>query len=180
MDEQNGRKLIRKLTTNLLLGFVIFSIGFAVGKEVSANNSVDRQDLASTKEESVVVYYLRTTFRCWQCNLIEVYTEELIKNQFAEHLETGYLVWKVVDYLQHRELATQYNISGNTVIVAKHQDGEEVSNIRLDQVMEKVFNREEFMNYVREAIIKQMNPELLSMNSASQNLPFKKERGISS
>lgn len=155
MAECNVAGIVVNIITKVLLLFVIFSIGFAVGKEFSRTEESFIPE--ARIEGSVVVYYLRSSFRCWQCNMIEVYTEEIIQEDFNEQTEAGLLEWRVVDYLQNRELADRYNISGNTVVVTRYEDGDEISYILLDQVMEKVLNYDEFMEYVREAINDQLS-----------------------
>ncbi len=158
MAEQHTRIIIlKKIITYLLLAFVVFSIGFAAGKEFAATGSPVEQASAAGNDSYTLVYYLRSTFRCWQCNMIEIYSDELIRNEFADYVEAGLLEWRIVDYLQDKELANHYNISGNTIIVARFEDGVEVSHERLDQVMEKVLNRDEFMSYLSEAIVKSLN-----------------------
>ncbi len=148
---------IKKITGNLLLVFVIFSVGFAAGKEATRNQS-GSSGMRTSSDNQVVVYYLRTSFRCWQCNLIEQYTDKLIRKDFSEYLDEGLLDWVVVDYLQNDELADRYNISGNTVIIARYEDGSEVAHHRLDKVMEKVFDHDVFMSYVGDAIADMLNP----------------------
>ncbi len=147
---------IKKFAGNLLLFFVIFSIGFAVGREATRKQA-GSSGMRSASENQVVVYYLRSSFRCWQCNLIEQHSDTLIRNDFSEYLDEGQLDWVVVDYLQNDELADRYNISGNTVIVARYVDGSEVAHNRLDKVMEKVFDRDVFMSYVGDAIEEMIN-----------------------
>jgi len=133
------------------LFFVIFSLGFAIGKEVTRKQS-GSSDVITSPGNRVVVYYLRSTFRCWQCNLIEQYIDQLINNDFLEDYENDLLDWIVVDYLQNDELANRYNISGNTVIVSLYKNGSEFTHHRLDRVMEKVFHHDVFMDYVSDAI----------------------------
>ncbi|MBW6515138.1 MAG: hypothetical protein K0B81_00800 [Candidatus Cloacimonetes bacterium] len=155
MAKQVAQGLVLKIIRNLLLAFIIFSIGFAIGKEFALRGVQSDLTSLTGRDKKIVVYYLRSTFRCWQCNMIEIYTDKLIRIEFAEYLEDRRLDWRVVDYLQDSQLANRYNISGNTIIVARFEDGVEVSHTRLDQVMEKVLNQYEFMNYLRNAIKEQ-------------------------
>lgn len=152
MVEQYAQRIVVKIFTYLLLIFIIFSLGYAVGKEFALREKIKVQEPIESVKGNTVVFYLRSTFRCWQCNMIELYTDELIRDEFAEVLESGLLQWRVVDYLQNRELANRYNVSGNTVIVQSYVEGMESEYTRLDQVMEKVFNQEEFNDYIRKAI----------------------------
>jgi len=149
-------ELFNKILGYLLLAFVIFSIGYAVGKEVGSRSSSIGEKVTRNENTTIFVYYLRSSYRCWQCNMIEVYTEELLNSEYSQQIESGLLEWQVVDYLKNREKALHYNISANTVIVSRYEDGQEVSYDRLDDVMRKVLNHDEFTDYVREAVIRQI------------------------
>ncbi len=148
---------IKKIISNFLLAFVIFSIGFAFGKVVSSGKNETVQ--SNYTDEKVVVYYFRTTFRCWQCNMIESNTNKLIEDEYKQYLESGLLEWQVIDFLKNSELSSKYNIVGNTVVIVRFGDGEELEHVILDKVMEIVFNEEEFFEYIRAGINSMINPD---------------------
>jgi len=146
----------KKIVGNLLLAFVLVSVGFAIGKEVEKNRSsartVEASPAAATGEDKVIVYYMHATFRCLTCNMIESMGEELVRTQFADAVKDGRLEWKAVDYQENDTLAKHYNVGGSMIVVARFRDGKEVESQRLDRVMELAGKRTEFVAYVRGAI----------------------------
>lgn len=66
------------ITKNILLAFVLITIGFSLGKETTLRKI---KPVASTNEtetdNKVIVYYLHATFRCITCNTIEKMTARL-------------------------------------------------------------------------------------------------------
>jgi hypothetical protein len=149
---------LKRATRNLLLAFVLISIGFGLGQEVAlrqaakAASSPAGGEAVAADQDKVQVTYLRSSFRCITCNLVETLTDDLIRGEFAHQIEAGRLDWRTVDYLQDRQLARRYQVSGNMIVVARLERGEEVAAIRLDRVLELVTDRESFLGYVRSAI----------------------------
>ena len=142
----------RKIIGKLLLGFVLISIGFAIGKEVTRLRMLSHADAAPTatgERDKVVVYYMHATFRCVTCNLVESMGEELVRTEFADAVKAGKLEWREVNFQQNEQLAVRYKVGGNMIIVARFKDGKEVAHRRLDRVMELANKRNEYMSYVR-------------------------------
>jgi len=141
-----------KIIGRLLLGFVLISIGFAIGKEVTRARMLSHTDTAPITaggRDKVVVYYMHATFRCVTCNLVESMGAELIRTEFAEAVKSGKLEWREVNFQQNEQLAARYKVGGNTIVVARFKDGKEVAHRRLDRVMELANRRDEYMSYVR-------------------------------
>lgn len=143
---------MKKVIKNLLLAFALVSLGYGLGKDAAQRGGAAGLAPSVAGEEKVMVYYLRSSFRCITCNMVEALTDEIVRTEFAEALQAGDLEFVTVDYLLNTELAARYNVSGNMVVVARFEDGEETLTIRLDRVMELVEDREAFMPYVRMAI----------------------------
>jgi len=147
----------KKTIGKLLLGFVLISIGVAIGKEMGASQG---ESMASTSsdpssmrgEPKVVVYYLHSSFRCVTCNAVESMTDELMRTEFADDLKSGRLEWKRVDYLQDEQLAERYNVGGNMIVVARFLGDKEVEAKRLDKVMDLAGDPARFLDYVRAAV----------------------------
>jgi len=142
-----------KIIGKLLLGFVLISIGFAIGKEVTRARMPSHTDAAPTAagegRDKVVVYYMHATFRCVTCNLVESMGAELVRTEFADAVKASRLEWREVNFQQNEQLAVRYKVGGNMIIVARFQDGKEVAHKRLDRVMELANKRDEYMSYVR-------------------------------
>lgn len=148
-------KTLKPVVRNLLLAFVLISIGFALGRETAPRPAAATAPATLGQETGaqVRVTYLRSTFRCITCNLVETLADELIRAEFADALEAGRLEWRAVDYLREPELAGRYQVSGNMIVVARFENGQEVRAIRLDRVMEEVMDADRFRTYVRDAIV---------------------------
>ena len=91
----------RGIVRGVLLCFVLISIGFALGKEVthrriaatSASTSAPRPAEAGTR---IAVYYMHMTLRCVSCNTIERMAHDLVQTEFADALSDGRVEWAVV------------------------------------------------------------------------------------
>ncbi|MCY2952867.1 MAG: nitrophenyl compound nitroreductase subunit ArsF family protein [Planctomycetota bacterium] len=148
----------KKALSNLLLGFVLVSIGFAIGKETALNGA--RKTRASevaaatppAGSDKVIVYYMHQTFRCVTCNQIEAMTGELIRTDFAKELQDGRIEWKKVNFQEDENLAKRYNVASSTVVVVRLRNGKEIGHQSLDEVWMLSSNREEFIKYVSGAI----------------------------
>jgi len=148
----------KKVISNLLLAFVLISIGFAIGKETALNGARKAKagEAATTTQTSgsnkVIVYYMHQTFRCVTCNQIEAMTGELIRTGFAKELADGRLEWKRENFQENEDMARRYNVASSSVVVVRMRDGKEVAHQTLDKVWTLVGKPEEFAAYVGGAI----------------------------
>jgi len=155
----------KKVISNLLLAFVLISIGFAIGKETALNGARKARagEVAAATQPSgsdkVIVYYMHQTFRCVTCNQIESMTGELIRTDFAQELADGHIEWKKVNFQEDEELAKRYNVASSTVVVVRLQDGKEIGHQNLDKVWTLSSNRDEFIKYVSGAIREALTKE---------------------
>ncbi len=147
-----------KIIRSLLLGFVLISVGFFLGKEAAlrkAGQSGEETAAANPQVASgdkVLVYSMHMTFRCWECNQIEWLTKELLEKEFAEEIAAGRIEHKAVDYMKNESLAKRYNIASSTVVVVQIRNGKETRFERLDEVWTKSRNKKAFFAYVGGAI----------------------------
>ncbi len=153
----------KNFTRNALLAFVLVSVGFVLGKEVTA-----RRQTPTTGPESptpvatgdkVVVYYLHTTFRCVTCNEIERLTEALVKTEFADDLAAGRIEWRKANFQQDEALAKRYEVVSSCVVVANMRGGQEQGFQRLDDVWTRYQDPADFNGYVGAAIRKYLTEE---------------------
>jgi hypothetical protein len=158
----------KNITRSVLLAFVLISIGFALGKEVTArrqtltSNAVRQAATAGTEssapetmgDDKVVVYYLHTTFRCVTCNEIERLTKALVETEFADELTAGKLEWREANFQQDESLAKRYEVVSSCVVVANMQGGKEREFQRLDDVWTRYQDPADFNEYVGTAIRK--------------------------
>jgi len=146
---------LRVWVTRLLLGFVLVTIGFAMGRRtapVPVGPETDRLPPAMAGGSQVVVYAAHMTFRCPECTQIEWLARELVEREFAAELADGRLVFRTIDYMRDTVFARTYNISSSTIVVVRLEDGEEQTFQRLDEVWTKLGNRDDYFAYVRAAI----------------------------
>jgi len=153
----------KNLLARLLLGFVLVSIGFAVGKEVTLRRMQARHgSTASVTDQAeqgdkVIVYYMHATIRCVTCNSIEAMAAKLVDTAFAEAKQAGRIVWKELDFQENDDLAKRYDVVSSCIIVVNVQDGKEVAFKRLDDVWLLVDKPQQFNEYVASAIEDYLN-----------------------
>jgi len=155
----NAKEIIAKV----LMTFVLISVGFAIGKEVTLRTMVENDSAAPETsaaaagqaeqgQDKVIVYYMHGTFRCATCNSIETMAKEVVENDFAEALADGRLEWQVVNFQDNAALARHYGVGTSTLVIAKIEDGKETEFKRLDEVWTKINAPGAFKQYVDEMI----------------------------
>ena len=139
----------KTIITHLLLAFVLLSIGFAIGMEVTRRRLGNQTQV---QKDGVVVYYAHRTVRCKACNLVESMGKEIVEKDFTEEVDAGKLQWQDVDYETNEKFAKAHDVAGNMIFVARFKDGLIVKSCRLDNIMQLASKREEFLEYVRNGI----------------------------
>ena len=152
------------LTTRVLLAFVLFTLGFGVGREVGRRQAAAgaapggaaaggaAAPVAPATADKVMVYYLHATFRCVTCNTIEAMAKEVVETQFAEDLAAGRIEWYEGDFQAEEDLAKRFDVVSSCVVVARQSAGKAVEFQRLDEVWTLVDKPAEFKAYVAGAI----------------------------
>ncbi len=148
---------IRKLIAGGLLSFVLVSVGFAIGQEVTRTRLAGQASPAAPLPaegdgDQVVVYYMHASFRCVTCNTVESLAEQFIRDQYAQPLAAGRVVWRPVNYQQDEALARRYDVGGNMIVVVRFRDGQEVTRQRLDRVLALANDPQALRAYLREGI----------------------------
>ena len=150
----------KNITRSALLAFVLISVGFALGKEVTARRQTPTTGpespvpVTTNDKDKVVVYYLHTTFRCVTCNEIERLTKALIETEFADDLAAGRIEWREANFQQDESLAKRYEVVSSCVVVVNIQGGKETGFQRLDDVWTRYEDPADFNEYVGAAIRK--------------------------
>lgn len=154
----------KAIVSKLLMAFVLISIGYAAGKEMTlrsmAQNGGDREALvvASSIEQTdqsqdkVIVYYMHATFRCFTCNSIESMAKEVVENDFADALAEGRLEWQAVNFQENVALGRRYGVGTSTLVIVRIEDGQEVDFKRLDEVWTRVNDPAAFKHYIDDNI----------------------------
>jgi len=148
-------------TTRILLTFVIFTVGFGVGKEVGLRRNAAPASAPGTPAtaavpgaDKILVYYMHTTFRCVTCNTIERMAKEVVETDFGEALAAGRIEWREVNFQEREDLAKKYDIASSCVVVVRIEDGVETGFQRLDDVWTLSDKPAQFSEYVAGAITK--------------------------
>ena len=150
----------KNITRSALFAFVLISVGFALGKEVTARRQTPTTEpkspvpVTTDDKDKVVVYYLHTTFRCVTCNEIERLTKALVETEFADDLAAGRIEWREANFQQDESLATRYEVVSSCVVVVNVQGGKETGFQRLDDVWTRYEDPADFNEYVGAAIRK--------------------------
>ncbi len=154
----------KEIVGKVLMAFVLVSIGFAVGKEmtfraIAQNNGDPKQSVAAAGEntgepaqDKVIVYYMHATFRCFSCNTIETMANAVVENDFADALADGRIEWRTVNFNENVAMAQRYGVSAPTVVLVKMRGDEHIDANRLDEVWTKNNNPEAFKQYIKENI----------------------------
>lgn len=148
----------KRILTHALLIFVWISVGFALGRQFGQANgqagtgSVGQAAAAADKPDATIVYYFHGAKRCAGCNLVEEYARELLSTRFSTLLASGDVTFASLDYTQERDLAQQYQVAGNMIVVSRRSGGQEVDSRTLDDVMLRRHDKDDFFDYVGRAV----------------------------
>jgi hypothetical protein len=155
-----------KIIKNLLIAFVLISIGFSLGKceyksqtsEPNVSGALKKKDARKlTEQEYIHVYYMHSTFRCSTCNSIEKMTKELLETKYSKEIKDKKIIFSEIDFQSNINLAKKFNISSSCVVVAIEKDGQTVDFKRLDKVWTLLDKPGKFDNYISRAINSFMN-----------------------
>lgn len=138
-----------KVIKNLLLAFVLVSIGFALGKHYAGKSVLEKN---MDKSSLVRVYYMHATLRCTICNSIQKLTEKLLKSKYENEMVDGKIEFSEVNFQKNETLAENFDVLASCVVVAKIKAGKIVAHQRLDKVWTLYQKPAEFNAYLSKAI----------------------------
>ena len=106
----------------LLLTLIVACIGMS-----GCGNTSAKKNHVQPHENGVEVLYFHGKQRCATCVAIEKNTRKVVESEFAEELQNGTLIFRVVDITkpQNTELADKYEITWSSLVVVKYEDGKE-------------------------------------------------------
>ena len=143
------RKIV-KVLKNILIAFVLISIGFALGKHSVSKKTI--QEKNTNKTFLVRVYYMHGTLRCATCNSIQKMTEALLKKKFAKEIADGKVEFVQMNFQKNEALAKRFDVIFSSVVVAKIQAGKIIEHQTLNKVWELFQKPAEFNAYLSKAI----------------------------
>jgi len=117
---------------------VLFMWSCAIAAETSSANFV-------------VVYYFHGNFRCVNCYNIERYTKEAVDKYFRKELDTGRVVFKVinVETKGSEHFTNDYQLYTKSVVLSLVKDGQEVKFDNLTKVWEHLRDKDAFHQYIK-------------------------------
>ena len=124
---------------------------------VSSGSS--RQHKDNPSESTVMVYYFHRTARCSTCLSIEAHAAQIVKNNFRQQLEDGRLMWVPFnrDEPGGAKFQKEFDITYNTLVVARTVDMDHVEFEKLDKVWQLLGDPDGFSEYVTDRINKFLN-----------------------
>jgi hypothetical protein len=145
----------------ILIGSIYLIFSVANRQTLSAEESVQSSGNAALAEkatsedssasEQIIAYYFHGDRRCTTCLKIEAYTDEALKEKFAEELKTGKLVWRSVDISapENKHFVKDYQLVSQSVVLSAVQDGKQTRWKNLDKVWRLVRDKQEFFSYIQ-------------------------------
>jgi uncharacterized protein YlbG (UPF0298 family) len=154
MNKHSKYSKLLNLTRALLLGFVLISIGFFMGKEYARQKSgtLSFGPVASSHSELVRVYYMHGNMRCKTCNLIESMTKKLVENKYAQAVKDGRVEFLPENFQKNKKLAEKFDVFASCVVVAKLVKGKVIRYDNLNEVWDLYENPPAFNKYLSNAI----------------------------
>ena len=109
---------------------------------------------ADAPADRVVAMYFHRAERCPTCQKMGSYSEEAVKQGFAEEVKVGAVAFYYIDFQDKKnaKLAKGYDVSGPALIVAKIK-GKKVKDFKdLDDIWTHVADKKAFLKYVQENV----------------------------
>jgi thiol-disulfide isomerase/thioredoxin len=112
---------------------------------------VDTVKAAEAPADRVVVMYFHRTQRCPTCLKMGSYTEEAVKDGFAQEIKAGKVAFHYIDFQDERNAAftNGYGVTGPTLIVAKVAGTKVAEYKNLKEMWTKVREKPAFVEYVQ-------------------------------
>ena len=138
--------------TALLLVFVAATL-----VKLALDSSVGEEPGASAvteTEAALIVNYFHTDVRCWNCNTIERFTQETLRERFVDELDSGSIEWRVanIDEAENDHFTDDYELVTSSVVLVEiaRSGGEDWKN--LGRVWDLVHEEQEFKAYVEDGV----------------------------
>lgn len=125
------------------LGIILCVCGFTAGAE-------------SSSEDFVAVYYFHGDFRCVNCRNIEQYTKEAVEKYFQPDIDSGRVVFKVINVEApgNEHFTEDYQLYTKSVVLSLVKNGKEAKFDNLTKVWEYLRNKETFQQYIKAEVEK--------------------------
>ena len=157
---------IKKIFTVVLLLFVAGSVGYMIVNEkktetVASEEHIEPSSITKTEsgddqqDNQLIVYYFHGDQRCPTCHKLETYAKEALGAYFADEIASEKIVWKVVnvDRTENSHFIQDYKLVTKSVVLSEVADGKEIWWKNLDQIWQKVRDKDGYLQYIRESIL---------------------------
>lgn len=116
--------------------------------------NTEKQD--ASEGTQLIVYYFHGDIRCPTCYKLESYAKEAIQRYFADELDSGDIVWKAVnvDRSENRHFIKDYNLISKSVVLSETKGEQELKWENLEQIWQKVSDKEAYLAYIRDSVTK--------------------------
>ncbi len=170
----------RLIVSVVLLVFVAASVGYLVvtkdggspgapaggstgdvsGAANGAPASRPATSAAEQPERRLIAYYFHGTQRCRTCRTIEAYSEQAVREEFADAIAAGEVEWHPVNYDEpgNQHFARDFELVTSSLVLADMRAGEVVAWRRLDQVWSLTDDPAEFREFVRKQLSEMLEP----------------------
>jgi hypothetical protein len=145
------------MITALLLAFVGVSVVvFAVqeSRTAEAPTAVTPETAEVERQSQLVVFYFFTKVRCTTCHKLETYTDEALKEFFADELAAGRIVYRPLntDEPEHEHFRSDYQLVSKSVVLSARRDGVELQWKNLERIWNLVGDEAAFKQYIRDEV----------------------------
>jgi hypothetical protein len=105
-------------------------------------------------DSRVIAYYFHTNYRCASCRQIEAYSHEAVATAFPKELESGRLVWRLVNVEEkgNEHFVKDYGLFTKSLVLVEEKKGEQVRWKNLAKVWELLGHKERFFAYVQNEV----------------------------
>jgi hypothetical protein len=102
----------------------------------------------------VIAYYFHTDYRCASCRQIEAYSHDAIETAFPKELESGRLVWRLVNIEEkgNEHFVKDYELFTKSLVLVEEENGKQVRWKNLAKVWELLPHKVEFFDYVQDEV----------------------------
>lgn len=104
--------------------------------------------------DHVVVYYFHGNFRCTNCYNIEKFSREALDENFKDELDSGRLVFKVINIEEkgNEHFVNDYQLYTRSLVLSLVKNQEEIKSKNLTKVWEYLRDKPRFYQYVKDEV----------------------------
>jgi len=126
----------------------------AIRKSGGVRASLGGAAEGETVDDALMVYYFHGV-RCPTCRAAESNARETLEAEYASQLDSGEVVWKVLDYATDpaaEAIAIDFGVSDPAIVLVRMKDGEIDGWNRLDRVLALAKDKARLSAYLRDEI----------------------------